>query len=186
MKTLLAHILVAMITAACTVAAAPAAGPAKPQAATFHVTGLFERDREVALREAVAQIPSARLVSLDFDFAEATFDFDAAQAFPGMKPEKFAERFDQLVKTASDHTLGIQPRSATPRDKLARIEFFIEPLDCKACAFGVYGMISKVPGVEQTTVDMKEGRITCRIDAEKTNVDELKATLKKREVKVKE
>ena len=101
-------------------AARGADAPAKPQpagdqTATYHVTGLFEPDREPALRAAVEKIPGVRLTSVDLDLGQATFAYDPAVAFKGTKPDKILERLDQLLRNASGHLLSLRPACPTAR-----------------------------------------------------------------------
>ena len=56
---------------------------ARADTVKHQVTGLFMKEREQDLREAVAKIPEVKLVSIDFNNAEATFDYAPATAFPG-------------------------------------------------------------------------------------------------------
>lgn len=130
-------VLVAMIAASQLGAAAtqPATGVRK---VVHRVTGLFSRDREADLREALLKLPGVELVSLDFDHSEGTFAYDPAKAFPGTKPDKIIERFNQELLNASHHTMGIKAVCATPRDKLARIVIPVEGLDCRACCLAAY------------------------------------------------
>jgi copper chaperone CopZ len=168
-------------------AGAPATPPAAgEQTVAYHVTGLFERDRENALREAVEKIPGVRLVSVDFELGEATFAFDPAVAFRGIRPDKLLERFDQLLRNASGHLLSLRPRCATPRDKLARVEVTIAPLDCKACALAVHEIVTKIDGVEQAAVDMKTGHISALLDPDNADRARIRAALKSREVTLRE
>src|SRR4051812_39507629 len=99
-------VLLAMIAASHLGAAAtqPASGVHK---VVHRVTGIFAPDREADLREALLKVPGVELVSLDFDHSEATFAYDPAKAFAGTKPDKIIERFDQELRNASHHTMGI-------------------------------------------------------------------------------
>ena len=67
------------------------------------VTGLFMKEREQDLREAVEKIPNVKLVSIDFKNAEATFEYDPAKAFPGTKAEQVIGQFRQSAAN------GIEP-----------------------------------------------------------------------------
>ena len=131
---------------------------------THRVTGLFSPAREADLRAALEKVPGVKLVSVDFEHAEAVFAYDATVAFKGTKPERVVERFNELLRNATRSTLGIAPLDATPKDKLARIE---------------------IAGVAAATVDFKAGRIVALVDAEKTNRAALEAALKKRGVEIK-
>src|SRR4051794_14531335 len=105
-------------------AAVPSAAGDKreaPRPVKHQVTGLFMKERAQDLREAVEKLPQIKLVSTDFENAEATFAYDVAQAFPGAKPEQVVERFDKLLRAASGHTLGIKPLRSVPLEKLKRL-----------------------------------------------------------------
>src|SRR5437868_5830341 len=98
------------------------------------VTGLFMKEREQDLREAVEKIPEVKLVSIDFQNAEATFEYDPAKAFPGAKPEQVVQRLDNLLKSASNHTFGVKPLRSMPLEQLRLVEIPVAGLDCKACS----------------------------------------------------
>jgi copper chaperone CopZ len=156
--------------------------PVRAETAKHQVTGLFMRNREQDLREAVAQIPNIKLVSIDFNNAEATFDYDPAKAFPGAKPDQVIQRFDNLLKSASNHTFGIKPLRNVPLQKLQLIEIPVAGLDCKACCLAAYEAVYKLEGVERATASFRDGRVTVLIDPEKTGRSQLEAALKKRGV----
>ena len=162
-----------------------AAAIAGEENVTHRITGLFSPQREAALRAAMEKLPGVKLVSVDFEHAEAVFAYDAAVAFKGTKPEKVVERFNDLLRGATRHTIGIAPLEATPKDKLARIEIAVAGCDCPACGLAAYESISKIAGVAAATVDFKDGRIVALVDAEKTNRAALEAALKKRGVEMK-
>lgn len=149
------------------------------------VTGLFCREREDDLREAVKRLADVELVSVDFDRGEAMFSYDPAKFFKGVKEKDRIERFDNLLKGVSSRTFGIRPLCAVPWDKLTRVEIPVAGLDCKACDLAAYESISKIDGVERATASFKEGRVTALIDPARTNRAALEAALKKRNVTIK-
>lgn len=157
-------------------------GAAHAETVKHQVTGLFMKEREQDLREAVEKIPQLKLVAVDFANAEATFEYDPAKAFPGVKPDQVVQRFDQLLRTASGHTFGIKPLRTTPLDKLRLIEIPVAGLDCKACSFAAYDAVYKLDGVERATASFREGRVTALIDPTKTDRARLEAALKKKGV----
>lgn len=159
------------------------AGPRDP--VTHRLTGLFSKEREEDLRKIFAERTDIRLVSVDYEAAEASFEYDEAKAFPGAKPAQVIERFDSLLRNASRGTFGIKPRSTVSADKLTRIEIPVAGLDCKGCDWAAYGAVAKIDGVERATVSFKEGRLTAWIDPDKTNRAALEEALKKKEVKIK-
>ena len=159
--------------------------PAKRQQVTHRVTGLFSEDREVDLREACQKLPAIKLVSIDYENGEATFDYDPKQAFPDAKPEQIIEQFDNQLRGASNYTFGIRPRCTVPQEKLKSIEIPVVGLDCQGCCLGAYEAIYRMDGVERATASFKEGRVSALIDPEKTNRAELEKALKQRGVEPK-
>jgi copper chaperone CopZ len=164
----------------------PAEGkPAELQPVKFRITGLFSPDREADLKEVLKQIPEVTLVQVDFKTSEASFTFDSAKAFPGAKPEQIVEQFDNRLRSASRHTLGIRAVCSIPREKLMFVEIPVVGLDCKGCCLAAYESIYKLEGVEQATASFKVGLITAWIDPEKTNREKLEAALVQRGVTLK-
>jgi hypothetical protein len=146
------------------------------------VTGLFMKEREVDLREAVEAIPNVKLISIDYANAEAIFEYNPSQAFPGAKPDQFVARLDNLVKTASGHTFGIKPVCTVPADKLQRIEISVAGLDCKGCCLAAYDAVFKLDGVERATASFREGKVTAWVVPEQIDRVRLEDALKKRGV----
>lgn len=151
---------------------------------THRVSGLFSREREADLREAVKAMPEVGLVSVDVDRGEAVFSYDPAKLFKGTKEAERIQRFDQLLRQASRHTFGARPPLETPWEKLAQVEIPVAGLDCRACELATYEAISKLEGVEQATASYKDGKVAARVDPAKTNREALIAALKKRNVAV--
>ena len=149
------------------------------------VTGLFMKEREQDLREAVAKIPQVKLVKIDFDNAEVTFEYDPKKLFPGAKPEEIVPRFDNLLRNASGHTFGVKPLRTVPRDKLRMVEIPVGGLDCKACSLAAYEAVARLEGVEWATASFREGRVRALIDPEKTDRTKLEAALKRLGAEVK-
>ncbi|HEX8914455.1 MAG TPA: heavy metal-associated domain-containing protein [Humisphaera sp.] len=168
------------------VAKAPAAAkaPLPPQTVTSRVSGLFEPAREADLRAVLTKIPGVELTAFDFEHAAGTFTIDPAKAFPGTKPEKYAERLDQVLRQTTSGLFSLRPPTGTPPEKLKRVEVFVAPLDCKACSLAVHEIVMKVDGVEQAAVDMKTGRVSALADPERVDPTKLEAALKAREVTV--
>ncbi len=151
---------------------------------THRVTGLFSRDREADLREAVRKISDLELKSIDFDRGEATFAYDPATFFKGVKEKDRIERLNNLLRQASSHTFGIRASGDVPWDKLTLVQIAVAGLDCRACELSVYEIIYKLDGVEQATASFKDGKVTARIDPAKTSREALVDALKKRNVAV--
>ncbi len=155
----------------------------EPKLIKHQITGLFSPDREKDLRDVFEQkLPQFKLVSIDFNNAEASFDYDPAKIFPGAKPEQIIERFDNELRNATRHTFGAKPLRTIEKDKLKLVEIPIVGLDCKACSFAVYEMVYRLKGVEMATSSFKEGKLTALIDPEKIDRVEIEMTLKQRGV----
>ncbi len=168
-------------------AIAPAAEPIATAelVARHQITGLFSPDRIDDLRRVMEEIPDIQLLAADFTTAEATFIYDPAVAFANVKPQEVSQRFDQILRQASNHTFGVKPLCITPPERLLRVEISVAGLDCKACSFGAYEAIYRLPGVERATASFREGRVTAVIDRERTSRTELEMALKQRGVDVK-
>ncbi len=177
------HILFTLCLFTCAAFAADEK-PAPSQNVTYRITGLFSPGRETALRTAIETLPNVKLVSLDFEHAEAVFSYVPTVAFHDTKPEDITQEFDNRIRNAAHHTLGIAPFITTPHDKLTRIEISVIGLDCQACALATYEAIYRIDGIAAAAVDYKEGRVTALIDSSKTNQPALEDALKKREVKL--
>lgn len=161
----------------------PSAGkPTESQPFKFRVTGLFAPDRVADLKTALQQLPEVTLAKVDFETSEATFQFEPAKTFPGAKPEQLVEQFDNRLRSASHHTLGIRAACTIPREKLTLVEIPVVGLDCKGCCLAAYESIYKLEGVEQATASFKAGLVTAWIDPEKTNRAKLEAALVQRGV----
>ena len=152
---------------------------------THRVTGLFSKEREADLREAVKRVPDLELLSIDFDRGEAKFKYDPAIFFKGVKEKDQVERFNNLLRQASSHTFGIRATGDVSWDKLTLIEIPVAGLDCRACELSAYEYIYRIDGVEQATASFKEGRVTALIDPEKIDRTELETHLKQRGVEIK-
>jgi copper chaperone CopZ len=162
-----------------------AAMAAEPQTSTYRITGLFAPYRAAELRAAVEQIPDVRLVSVDFEHAEATFSYDPAVAFKGVKPANVLKRFDEKLRAESHQNFGLEPAIEIPREQLARVEVRVAGLDCKGCCFAAYESVAKIDGVAQATASFKDGLVTALIDPAKTNREALVEALKQAGVDVK-
>ena len=159
-----------------------AADEPAPQQHKHRVTGLFLADRQDDLREVVAKLPGVKLVSIDFDHSEATFEYDAKQLLNGPNPDQQIERFDNLIRTNSNSTFGIKALSTVPRDKLQLVEIPVFGLDCKGCCLAAYESIARLDGVEQATVNFKESLARVKVDPAKVSREQLEGALKQRGV----
>jgi copper chaperone CopZ len=159
--------------------------PAVPKLIKHQITGLFSPDREQDLRDALATLPQFRLVDIDYKNAEVTLEYDPAKLWPGVKPEKYLELFDNELRKASGHTFRARPLRTVPLDKLKRIEIPIEGLDCKGCSYAAYLRIYELPGVEVATASFKAGKVTAFVDPEKIDQVKLEEALKQGGVEIK-
>jgi copper chaperone CopZ len=160
--------------------------PAESKLVKHQITGLFCPEREKDFKDLCARkLARFKLVNLDYENAEAMFDYDPAKEFPGANAEQVIERFDNEVRNASRHTFGAKALRTTPKEKLKLVEFAIVGLDCKACSLAVYEIIYRLKGVEQATASFKLGKATALIDPEKTDRAEIEKALKDRGVTVK-
>jgi copper chaperone CopZ len=158
--------------------------PAKPERFTFRVVGLFAPSREVDLREAFKELPEFTLVGVDFAEAEMTVEFVPNKVFPGAKPEQLADRLDQRVRPATQHTFSVKPRRTVPGEKLQQVVIPVAGCDCKACCLAAYEAVASLDGVEQATASFRDGRVMARIDPAKTDRTKLEEALRKKGVKV--
>jgi hypothetical protein len=176
--------LVCLLTA--TTAAAAGDPKDQPQRVRHQITGLFSPDREADLRETFERLPEFKLISVDFDNAEAVVEYVPAKAFPGAKTDdEIAKRFDQKLRSVSYGTFGVKPLCSIPKEKLERVEIGIVGLDCKACSLGAYEIVYRLEGVERATANFKEGRVVAVIDPTRTNRAKLEEALTKRGVRLK-
>lgn len=148
------------------------------------VTGLFMAEREADLKETFQKIPQMTLVAIDFKNAEITVEYVPAKVFPGAKPNQVIERFDNMVRSASNSTFGIKPVRTIPAEKLTRIEVPVEGLDCKACTLAAYEAVYKLDGVELAFASFRDGKVVALIQPEKTDRAKLEDALKKKGVYV--
>jgi len=170
-----------MLTAVLALAAllAPEVQPLK-----YRVTGLYNKEREADLREAVQAMKDVAIESIDFDSSEVTFTLDAVKVLGKGTEKQWIERLDNQLRQASHHTFGVKALCATPKEKLTRVEIGVLGLDCKGCELSAYEVIFRIDGVEQATCSFKAGKMTALIDPEKTNKAALEEALKKRSVTV--
>jgi hypothetical protein len=162
----------------------PAKSEPKPERFTYRVTGLFDKSREKALRDAFEEVADIELVAVNFDDAEITVEFAPAKLFPGQKPERVVELVSDRVRQATRHTFAVHPRRTVARDKLKEVVIPAAGCDCKACCLAAYEIVARVEGVYQATASFKEGRITALIDPAKTDKGQLEDALRKRGVDV--
>ncbi len=150
--------------------------------ATFRVIGLFSPDRIDDFKKAMKELPEITLVALDFQTTDATFRYDPAKAFPGVKAEQIVQNFDEQVRGKTLGMFGIKANAAISRDKLQRLEIATLRIDCKACSLAAYESIARLEGVEQATVSFKEGQVVAWIDPAKTSRGKLETALTSRGV----
>jgi copper chaperone CopZ len=144
------------------------------QTITHRITGLCYPDREAELRAVLKDNPKVKIESIDYARAEATFTYIPKEIPIG-----------SLKHTLGTKGFGIKEPLTTAADKLTKIEIAVVGLDCKGCCLATYYAIYKIDGVEQATVNLKEGRIIALIDPAKTKREDLEAALKKANVQLK-
>lgn len=151
---------------------------------TLRVTGLFSKEREKDLREAVEKNERLQIKKIDFETAKITFTFERGdEPFkPDAKPETIRSAIDSRLKGASNHTFSALIPSAIPKEKLKHIEIAVIGLDCKACSYAAYRAIFQIEGVARATASFREGKVSALIDPKKTDRTVLKEALKKRGV----
>ncbi|MDA1050801.1 MAG: heavy metal-associated domain-containing protein [Planctomycetota bacterium] len=162
----------------------PASSAAEPNRIKHQITGLFSRERVKDLEEVFKQLPEFRLVTVDYDNAEASFEYDPVTVFPGATSEQVVERFDARLKNASRHTFGIKPLRTIEREKLKLIEIPVAGLDCKGCCLGAYEAIYRLNGVEMATASFKERLVTALVEPELIDREALETALRQRGVEV--
>jgi copper chaperone CopZ len=165
--------------------APPLANVGDTPAITLRVVGLFMPERADDFRNYMASFPEAKLLSVDFDTAQATIAYDPqCELFRGANDQQILERLDGRVRQLSGHTIGLKPLSPIPRDKLQLVEIPIVGLDCKACSLSVYEALANADGVEQATASFRDRRATAWIDPARTDRGKLIEVLKQRQVTI--
>ncbi|MCA9248526.1 MAG: hypothetical protein KDA42_15480 [Planctomycetales bacterium] len=154
---------------------------------TFRIVGLFAEDRVVDLKAVFEQaetLRDIRLVSIDFERAEAVFVFDATVAFPQATEQQVVEQFDQRLRQATRGTFGIRPQCTIARDKLEHVEIGVVGLDCRGCSYAAYLAICDLVGVEQATASFKQGLVTAWIDPMRIDREKLEEALQEKNVEL--
>jgi len=158
---------------------------AAEQKVEYAVRGLFQPDRKTVLSSAAKTLQNCRLVEVSYEKATATFAYDdEAQGFKKAKPEQVLQQIDNQIRNLTGSTFSIVPQSTLGEDKLERIDFMVEGLDCLGCSYGLYVTVEKLQGVERAYASFHDGRLAVFIDPTKTNREALAEVLKKREIKV--
>ncbi|HET6881774.1 MAG TPA: DUF1592 domain-containing protein, partial [Pirellulales bacterium] len=180
------------------VADPPASAPVgKPPAAAksadgwptvrLRIMGIYAPHRADFFRQAMTQANDARLLSLAGDMAEAELAYDPdSDRFRGAKAEQLPERFDQLVRNLTEHTVAAKALSAVPLERIERLEIPLIGLDCEACSLGVYDILTRIDGVEQATASFRDGKAIAWIDPSRTDREAILKLLKQRDVRIAE
>jgi hypothetical protein len=151
----------------------------------LRVTGLFAAERADVFRSLMDKFVEVKLVTVDFDAAEATFAYDSeCDLFKGAGADQIAERINNRVRQLSNHTLGLKPLGTLPREQWPRIEIPIVGLDCPACSLAAYEILMQAEGVEQAVASFHDRRAIAWIDPSRTNREKLVEALKQRQVVV--
>lgn len=152
---------------------------------TLRVTGLFAAERVDAFRSLMDKFAEVKLKTIDFDTAEAAFAYDPeCDLFKGASADQIAERINNRVRQLSNHTLGLKPPGALPREQWQRIEIPIVGLDCPACSLAAYEILMQVDGVEQAVASFHDRQAIAWIDPSRTDREKLIEALKQRQVAV--
>jgi len=142
--------------------------------AIHRIVGLCYPERAEDLKAEFKERTDVKLVSVDYDKAEATFAYD---------PKRVSA--DSLSHLGGNREFQIRPRSTIPFDQLTRLDIAVVGLDCKGCALATYNAIGRLDGVFYATVDYRTGVVSTRIDPAKTNREALVEALKKANVTLK-
>jgi copper chaperone CopZ len=154
--------------------------PSGPQRYTVRMWGLFCEEREADLRELIATIPNAKVVSASYQKSEATFEFDPKLAFPNSNPKDAVNALKQTLDQATRASLTVNASPALPPDSLRSIEIRVGGLDCMACSYAAYSVVANTTGVDRATSNLKRGIVTAMIDPSKTSQEALEKTLRER------
>jgi copper chaperone CopZ len=150
---------------------------------TLRVIGLFMPQRADDFRKLMKQFPETSLPTVDYESAQATIRYAAdSELFRNAKPEQIVERINNRVRQLSGYTISVQLPGDIPDDKLTRIEFAIQGLDCMACSLAVHDILTRVEGVEHATASFRDGVANAWIDPNKTDRTKVEAALKQRGV----
>jgi hypothetical protein len=170
---------------------APDAAPSPPfhidDAPTIRlrVMGLFMPQRVDGFRSLFDDFPEAKLRAVDFKTAETTLAYDPeCQLLKGANEAQIVERLNNRVRQLSEHTIGLEPLSAVPREQWQCVEIPIVGLDCPACSLAAYEILKHTEGVEQATADFHEGRAVAWIDPARTDRAKVIESLKQRQVTI--
>jgi len=176
-------VLIALASAVAVKAGDP---PDQPRRVRHQITGLFNSAREADLRETFQQLPEFKLISVDFDNAEAVVEYIPAKVFAGAKDsDEIVKRFDAKLRSVSYGTFGVKPLRSIPKEKLQRIEIGVVGHECKGCCLATYEAVYKLDGVEWATASFKEGRVVALVDPTKIDRARLEEALRKRGVRLK-
>lgn len=144
-----------------------------PRNFTHRVTGLCFPERVDELKAALKDHEHVKLLNVNYERAEIEVSYN---------PKRFSR--EQIGHSIGGKGFGVKA-SLVPWEKLRKVDIEVIGLDCKGCCLGTYNVLNRVEGVEQATVDLKNGRIQAMIDPEKTNQKALEQALKKGNVKLK-
>lgn len=151
--------------------------PPRPERLTVRVLGLFAPAREQALREAMKELPELKLVDLNYAEGELTVELIRGKAFPGAKTEQLPERLNDMIRSATHHTIGVTARTPVPRAKLTTLVIPVTGCDCAACNLAATEAIDKMEGVDRVTCSFREGKLTARVDAARVTRAKLEEAL---------
>ena len=154
----------------------------------YRIIGLSSSERESDLREVVKQLPELQLEGINLDQAEVTLRYDLAKLFPNHKttekitPEQMLQRLNQVVGGVSSSTFTFAPLPLESNEKLVKLEIQLGLLDCKACRYGAYLAVMKLPGIDRALIAPKTNLLTLWSDATKIERLAIEEALKKANV----
>lgn len=151
---------------------------------TVRVEGFFEPERVAAFRNVIERMPEARIITVDFDRAEAALAFAPESRFlnGATDPGQVVPRLANRVREVSDHRFSLAPVDPFDRAKLVRVDLPIRGLDCDACSFGVYHLLLREEGVHRVTASFGDRLASAWIDPDATNEEKLVEALERRGV----
>lgn len=155
---------------------------------TYHLQGLFDRDRIPEFRDALTNLPPVKVKSIDYASAEVTLQITVLEILnkKRFKEEQLLKNLSQRIRSASKGNFDIQPRKQLSIQEAEHIRIPLIGHDCRGCSFGAYRAVYKEPGVIRATCALREGHVKVWIDPKITNRKKLEAAMTKKKIKLPE
>jgi hypothetical protein len=172
---------------------APALAPfvAAGEAVRYRLVGLAAAERLDDLRGYLENAPEIRLVDVDGERHEVTFEYDIRRLYPQAganhrpAPDQLRNAIDQLLRRVTLGSFSLKPLlTSEAREALKREEIALTQPDCKACRLFAYQAAVKVDGVEQAQLDPAAGTLTVWLDPAKSDPQPLRDALTKAKVEL--